>query len=81
MKLLVSNSICPYFNLATEAYFLQNTEENILFIWQSESAVVSGKHQNICAEINFKFCKENIFQHRSRCLIFEQAGFNMYFVN
>lgn len=59
MKLLVSNSICPYFNLATEAYFLQNTEENILFIWQSESAVVSGKHQNICAEINFKFCKEN----------------------
>lgn len=59
MKLLVSNSICPYFNLATEAYFLQNTEENILFIWQSESAVVSGKHQNICSEINYKFCKEN----------------------
>lgn len=59
MKLLVSNSTCPYFNLATEAYFLQNTEENILFIWQSESAVVSGKHQNICAEINYKFCKEN----------------------
>lgn len=59
MKLLVSNSICPYFNLATEAYFLQNIEENILFIWQSESAVVSGKHQNICSEINYKFCKEN----------------------
>jgi lipoate-protein ligase A len=59
MKLLVSHSICPYFNLATEAYFLQNTEENILFIWQSESAVVSGKHQNICSEINYKFCKEN----------------------
>lgn len=59
MKLLVSNSICPYFNLATEAYFLQSTNENILLIWQSESAVVCGKHQNICAEINFKFCKEN----------------------
>jgi lipoate-protein ligase A len=59
MKLLVSHSICPYFNLGTEAYFLQNTEENILFIWQSESAVVSGKHQNICSEINYKFCKEN----------------------
>lgn len=59
MKLLVSNSTCPYFNLATEAYFLQNTDENILFIWQSESAVVCGKHQNICAEINYKFCKEN----------------------
>lgn len=59
MRFIVSQSYCPYFNLAAEAYFLQQTSENILLIWQSESAVVSGKHQNICAEINFKFCKEN----------------------
>ena len=59
MKLIVSQSNCPYFNLATEAYFLQNTHENICLIWQSESAVVCGKHQNICAEINYKFCIEN----------------------
>lgn len=59
MRLIVSRSLCPYFHLAAEAYFLQKTDENILLIWQSESAVVSGKHQNICAEINYKFCKEN----------------------
>jgi lipoate-protein ligase A len=59
MRLIVSRSLCPYFHLAAEAFFLQQTNENILLIWQSESAVVSGKHQNICAEINYKFCKEN----------------------
>jgi len=59
MKLIVSRSLNPYFNLAAEAYFLQNTNDNVVIIWQSESAVVSGKHQNICAEINYKFCKEN----------------------
>ena len=59
MRLSVSRSLCPYFHLAAEAFFLQQTDENILLIWQSESAVVSGKHQNICAEINYKFCKEN----------------------
>ncbi len=59
MKLIVSQSTCPYFNLATEAYFLQHTNQNVCIIWQSESAVVSGKHQNICAEINYKFCIEN----------------------
>ncbi len=59
MRLIVSRSLCPYFHLAAEAYFLQQSNENILLIWQSESAVVSGKHQNICAEINYKFCKEN----------------------
>jgi lipoate---protein ligase len=59
MRLIVSRSLCPYFHLAAEAFFLQQTDENILLIWQSESAVVSGKHQNICAEINYKFCKEN----------------------
>ncbi len=59
MKLIVSQSTCPYFNLATEAYFLQNSIENVCIIWQSESAVVSGKHQNICAEINYQFCTQN----------------------
>ncbi len=59
MKLIVSQSTCPYFNLATEAYFLQNTDNNVCIIWQSESAVVCGKHQNICAEINYQFCIQN----------------------
>jgi lipoate-protein ligase A len=30
-----------------------------MMIWRSEKAVVCGKHQNVCAEANFRFCKEN----------------------
>lgn len=59
MRIIVSDSVNPYVNLATESYFLNHSEEDILFLWQSECAVVCGKHQNICAEIDFKYCLEN----------------------
>ena len=49
----------PYFNLATEAYFIQESFEDVVLLWQSEKAVVCGKHQNLCAEVNYAFCKEN----------------------
>jgi hypothetical protein len=35
------------------------SSQSIMMIWRSEKAVVCGKHQNVCAEANFRFCKEN----------------------
>lgn len=65
MRLIVSPSTDVYFNLAAEAYFLQQTDENICMLWQSANAVVCGKHQNICAEINYAAChKLNILPAR-----------------
>lgn len=49
----------PYFCLAAEEYLLKNFTEDIFMLWQSENAVVVGKHQNAAAEINHRFVHEN----------------------
>jgi lipoate---protein ligase len=49
----------PYFCLAAEEYLLKNFSEDIFMLWQSEKAVVVGKHQNLLAEINYPFVLEN----------------------
>lgn len=49
----------PYFCLAAEEYLLKNFSEDIFMLWQSERAVVVGKHQNLLAEINYPFVREN----------------------
>ena len=49
----------PYFNLAVEEYLLKNFTEDIFMLWQSESSIVVGKHQNALAEINHRYVQEN----------------------
>jgi len=58
MRLIVSESTDVYYNLAAESHFLHHTQENLIMLWRSESAVVCGKHQNICAEINYAACRQ-----------------------
>lgn len=48
----------PYFCLAAEEYLLKNFTDDIFMLWQSENAVVVGKHQNAAAEINHRFVYE-----------------------
>jgi len=49
----------PYFNLAAEEYLLKNFAEDVFMLWQSDSAIVVGKHQNALAEINHRYVYEN----------------------
>ena len=49
----------PYFCLAAEEFFLKNFVEDIFIIWQSENAIVVGKHQNALGEINYPFVRDN----------------------
>jgi lipoate-protein ligase A len=49
----------PHFCLAAEEYLLKNFSEDIFMLWQSEKAVVVGKHQNLLGEINYPFVREN----------------------
>lgn len=49
----------PFFCLAAEEYLLKNFQDDIFMLWQSESAVVVGKHQNLLAEINYPFVRAN----------------------
>lgn len=59
MLLIVSDNTDVYHNLAAEDYLLHHVEEDVLMLWRSHKAVVCGKHQNLCAEINYGYCKQN----------------------
>lgn len=59
MRLIISHNQDVYFNLALEEVLLHGTNEDILMLWQSHSAVVCGKHQNLCGEANYGYCKKN----------------------
>lgn len=54
MICIVNNSLNPYFNLATEAFLLDNFPQGFVMIWQNQNAVVLGKHQNALAEVNLE---------------------------
>lgn len=49
----------PYFCLAAEEYLLKRFSNDIFMLWQSEKAVVVGKHQNLLGEINYPYVREN----------------------
>ncbi|MCK9412834.1 MAG: lipoate--protein ligase [Prolixibacteraceae bacterium] len=59
MKLLISSSHDPYWNLATEEYLLKNSTEDYLFIYVNKPCVVVGKHQIAQKEINAPFIVSN----------------------
>ncbi len=59
MLVFYSENVDPYFNLAAESFFLNQFKEDLLLIWRSHNAVVCGKHQNVCAEVNYEYCIEN----------------------
>jgi len=54
-----SQSTDPYFNMATEEYFLKNFEEDFFCLYINRPSVIVGKHQNTMAEINVPYVMEN----------------------
>jgi len=59
MYIIKSNSNNVYFNLALEEYLLKNFEIPFFLIYRNDDCVVAGKHQNIIAEINYRYIYEN----------------------
>lgn len=49
----------PYFNIATEEYFLKNFDEDFFCLYINEPSIIVGKHQNTIAEINVPYVFEN----------------------
>ncbi len=58
MILINSTQISPYFNIAAEEYVLKNFKEDVIILWQSTPSVIVGKHQNMVAEVNLKYTRE-----------------------
>jgi lipoate---protein ligase len=58
--LLIDNiSNDPYLNLAAEEYFLKESSEDILMFYINSPSLISGKHQNVLAEVNIRYATEN----------------------
>ena len=47
------------FNLAAEEYILKSFSKDVFMLWQNDPSVIIGKHQNIQAEVNMDFVREN----------------------
>lgn len=74
-----------YFNLAAEEYLLNNFTKDVFMLWQNESSVIIGKHQNIRAEVNLDFARENhikvVRRHSGGGAVYHDAGnLNLTFI-
>lgn len=59
-KIWITSSHNPWFNLATEAWLIEQAgDEDILFLWRNQPCVVIGKYQNPWAECNLAAMKEH----------------------
>lgn len=47
------------FFLAMEEYVAGKMEDEAFFMWQSEPTVIIGRNQDLEAEVNLEYCKEN----------------------
>ena len=62
VKLIVSNSTNPFYNLAIEEWAVRNidtSETDYLFLYVNTDCVVVGRNQNVFQEVNLKYCREN----------------------
>jgi len=48
----------PHFNIASEEYFLKEFPYDTFSVWQNNTSVIIGKHQNTAREINHQFVDE-----------------------
>lgn len=59
VKCILANEPEVFFNLAAEEYLLKHYEEEACMLWQSQPAVVVGKHQNALAEIGYRYTRQH----------------------
>jgi len=59
MYLIKNLNTNPYFNLASEEYFIDHLDQDAIILWRNDKAVIIGKNQNALEEINQKYVIEN----------------------
>ncbi|MBQ9361187.1 MAG: lipoate--protein ligase [Lachnospiraceae bacterium] len=61
LKVYLSDSTDPYYNLAFEEILLSTIRENetILYLWQNEKTVVIGRNQNLYLQCDVPYAKEH----------------------
>ncbi len=48
----------PYYNMASEEYFLDRFPEDVILLWRNRRAVVIGQNQNALEEVNVDYVRE-----------------------
>lgn len=74
-----------YFNLAAEEYLLEHFPGDVFMLWQNESSVIVGKHQQVEAEVNLAFAREHsipvVRRHSGGGTVYHDAGnINLTFI-
>lgn len=62
MKIYISDTDNPFFNLAFEEWAVKNydaSEEDLMILYINKPSVVVGRNQNIFEEVNLKYCAQN----------------------
>ncbi|MCX7985771.1 MAG: lipoate--protein ligase [Bacteroidales bacterium] len=59
MQVIVSFSTDPFFNLAAEEFLLKNYRGDLLYLYVNKPSIIVGKHQNLLAEINYRYAFEH----------------------
>ena len=58
-KIIISKEYDPFFNIAAENQLFLDADEDLhLYLWQNEPSVIIGRNQNIYAECNLEYLKE-----------------------
>lgn len=58
MIVIYNPNLNPYFNLASEQFFLEGVDD-VFLIWRNARSVIIGKNQNAFGEVDLNFTKEN----------------------
>lgn len=59
MKYIRLYTTNPFYNLAVEEYLFRNADDDVFMLWQNEPSVISGKNQNIYAEVDLDYAEKN----------------------
>lgn len=59
MRYIISNTIDPYFNLATEEYLLKHLDDDVFYLYRNAPSIIVGKNQNTISEINYEYVSEH----------------------
>lgn len=59
MLCVINRLTAPFFNLALEEYFLKEFDEDFFILYRNDRSVITGKHQNPLAEINYSHIRKN----------------------
>lgn len=59
-RIYISQETDPYYNVALEhQLLLEANDDTLLFLWQNSPSVIFGRNQNLFAEVDRQYLKEN----------------------